>query len=107
MPLLPWGDFAPDISDLSAAVSANILNAVPRADGYGPFPAFTVLTATLPAACRGYFHARATDGSIAVFADTDARLYQLNNTSLTWTDVSKGGSSYSALGAGDHWQFAQ
>src|SRR4029453_5130258 len=107
MPLLPWGDYAPDISDLSAAVSANILNVVPRADGYGPFPAFTVLTAALPTPCRGYFHARATDGSIAVFAGTATRLYQLNNTNFTWTDVSKGLGSYAALGAGDHWQFAQ
>jgi hypothetical protein len=57
--------------------------------------------------CRGHFYARKTDGSIVVFAGTSTRLFKLNNTDFSWTDVSKGGLAYPALSSFEHWQFAQ
>jgi hypothetical protein len=90
-----------------AAASQTIRNVVPRADGYGPFPSLVDFSQALPAACRGFFYARKTDGSIAVFAGTSTRLYLLDNTTLGWTDVSAGGGAYSALPTANHWQFAQ
>jgi hypothetical protein len=57
--------------------------------------------------CRGLFYARKTDGTIAVFAATSTRLFQLNNTTLDWIDVSLGGLAYSAVPTTDQWQFAQ
>jgi hypothetical protein len=57
--------------------------------------------------CRGFFYARHTDGSVAVFAATADRLYRLDNTSLTWIDVTKDWIAYSSLPASNHWQFAQ
>ena len=95
------------MSDYEGAATQTLLNVVPRGDGYGPFPDFTVFTSALPAACRGFFYARKADGSVAVFAGTSTKLYQLNNTSFAWTDVSKSGGSYSALPSADQWQFAQ
>jgi hypothetical protein len=56
-------------------------------------------------ACRGYFYVRKTDGSIAVFAATANRLFQLRATDLDWTDIS--GSDYAPLPTSYHWQFAQ
>ena len=53
------------------------------------------------------FFARKRDGSILIFAGTETRLYLMNNTDYSWTDVSKGGSAYSALSSDAHWQFAQ
>jgi len=106
--MLPFLDYKPDLSPYKGAGASQLIqNVVPRGDGYGPFQDFTAFTAALPAACRGFFYARKTDGSIAVFAGTVSKLYQLNNTTFTWTDVSKGGGSYSALPTSDHWQFAQ
>src|SRR5262249_31905057 len=32
---------------------------------------------------------------------------QVNNTDFSWTDVSKGGGSYTGAGNGEQWQFAQ
>jgi len=58
-------------------------------------------------ACRGFFYARKTDGSIAVFAGTATKLYQLNNTNFTWTMYQRGLGSYGTLPNTDHWQFAQ
>lgn len=104
---IDFAEFAPDISDLGTGVSSDVSGVVPRADGFGPFKSLEELTGSLPAPCRGFFFARKSDGSIAAFAGTSVRLYQLNNTDFTWTDVSKGGAAYSALVATDNWQFAQ
>lgn len=105
--LIPFPEYAPDLSPLGTGVAQLISGCVPQADGYGPFKSLEDLTAALPAACRGFFFARKTDGSIAAFAGTVNRLYQLNNTDFTWTDVSKGGVAYSDLVATDNWQFRQ
>lgn len=105
--LLEFGEYAPDLTDIGTAVSQNITGVLPRADGYGPFKTFQAFTQALAAACRGYFFARKSDGSIAIFAGTATRLYQMDNTSFAWTDVSKGGAAYSGLVDDDNWQFKQ
>ncbi len=108
MPLLRYAQYKPDVSDYEGDATRNILNVVPRGDGYGPFPSFSGYTSALPAACRGAFYALNTnDGTVTVFAGTSTRLYQLNNTAYTWTDVSAGGVDYVALSSTAQWQFAQ
>lgn len=89
MPLLAAGDYRPDVSDYLGTASRNVLNVIPRGDGYGPFPSFASYTAALPAACRGAFYALKSDGSVITFAGTVDRLYQLNNTDFTWKPVSE------------------
>jgi hypothetical protein len=49
MPLLPIPPYRPDVSDYEGEATQTILNVVPRADGYGPFPDFTVVTSALAA----------------------------------------------------------
>ena len=105
--ILPFPPYAPDVADYQGASTKVATNVVPRADGYGPFHDQVVYTSALPAACRGYFYARKSDGSIKIFAGTTTKLYLLNNTDFSWTDVSAGGGSYSALSNNAHWQFAQ
>ena len=108
MPMLPFSDYRPDLSAYQAGGSSQLIqNVVPRGDGYGPFPGLNAYTQALPAPCRGFFYARKTDGSIAVFAGTATDLYLLNNTNFSWILVSKGGVSYSVLPPANHWQFAQ
>lgn len=107
MPLVQYGEWKPDTSDYESTTSHNILNVLPRGDGYGPFPDFTVYSAALPAVCRGGFYALKSDGSIATFAGTADRLYLMDNTTFAWTDVSKGGNAYSALSGTAQWRFAQ
>jgi hypothetical protein len=64
--------------------------------------------AALPAACRGFFFGRNSDGSVSIFAGTAAsKLYLLNNSTLTWTDVSQSGGTYGALSATSQWDFEQ
>lgn len=107
-PLLPFGEYKPDISDYEGIASQAITNVVPRGDGYGPFQDHLAFTRTLPAACRGFFTAHKSDGSIITFAGTSTKLYQLNNTDFSWTDVSRGpGGTYTALSGTAQWTFAQ
>src|SRR5258708_23749709 len=107
MPLLATGDYRPDVSDYEGQATRNILNVIPRGDGYGPFSSFSSYSAALPSACRGAFYALKSDGTIITFAGISNKLYQLNNTNFSWIDVSQGGGSYSALTSTANWQFAQ
>lgn len=107
MPLLPCGPYLPDVSDYEGTASRNVLNVIPRGDGYGPFPDFSPYTLALPATCRGGFYALKSDGSVITFAGTSTKLYKLSNIDFTWTDVSLGASTYGALSANAQWQFAQ
>jgi hypothetical protein len=107
MPLLSYADYRPDVSDYEGQASRSILNVIPRGDGYGPFPSFSAYTSALPSACRGAFYALKSDGTVVTFAGAVNRLYKLNNTDFTWSDVSSGGASYSALSSSAQWQFAQ
>lgn len=107
MATLPFGEYRPDLSDLNAAYTKNILNAIPTGDGYGPFQDFQVFTAALPGPCRGAFFARGiTSGEISIFAGTSTDLYLLDNTTFTFALVSKSGG-YSALDPDATWQFEQ
>jgi hypothetical protein len=89
MPLLPFGEYKPDVSDYEGAATRNILNVVPRGDGYGPFRDFSILSQALPAGCRGAFYALKSDGSVAIFAGTSDRLYLASNSDYSWTPVSR------------------
>jgi len=89
MPLLPFGEYKPDVSDYEGSTTKNVQNVLPRGDGYGPFLDFAILSQALPAACRGAFYALKTDGSVAVFAGTSDRLWLASNTDYSWTPVSK------------------
>lgn len=89
MPLLPWGEFKPDVADYLGTATRNIRNVLPRGDGYGPFPDFAALTQSLPSACRGAFYALNSDGSVTIFAGTVNALYKANNTDYSWIPVSK------------------
>lgn len=108
MAKLAWGEYRPDVSDLSAGFTRLMRNCVPRGDGVGPFKNIAPFTQALPARCRGYFVSYSpSDGSVLVFAGTEDRLYRLDNTTLDWTDVSLAGNAYTALSADAHWSFAQ
>src|SRR5262249_20253329 len=52
MPLIEFGEWAPDVIDLDTGESPTILNVMPQADGYGPFKSLQGFTQPLPGACR-------------------------------------------------------
>lgn len=107
MPVLPFPEYRPDASDFNGESTIELLNVLPRSDGYGPMKGLSPFTGALPAPCRGVFLARKQDRSISLFAGTETNLYRLDNTTLTWTEVSKGGNDYSSLSTTANWSFAQ
>jgi len=107
MPIIPFGEYRPDVSDYQASTERDVLNVVPRGDGYGPFPSLSSISASLGADCCGAFTAYKTDGSVVVFAATSTDLYKLDNTAYTWAKVSKAGGPYPAIPTTDNWQFLQ
>jgi hypothetical protein len=108
MPIIPIAEYKPDLSDFQANSSASIQNVVPRGDGYGPFPDFTLFSDAAAATCRGFFRAIKDDGTSRLFMGTINRLYLMDNTTLAWGDVTKDTPlDYSDLSDGHNWQFAQ
>jgi len=107
MPILPFPEYRPDLSDYEGQATRSILNVLPRADGYGPWADFSALSAALAAQCRGAFYARKADGSVQIFAGTSTKLYTMSNTDFTWSDVSKAAGTYTTIPTGDQWQFRQ
>lgn len=96
MPVIPFGEYAPDITEHQSGVTDSVLNVVPRADGYGPVKELVAFTQALTertnaVPCRGFFFARKNDGTAKVFAGTETKLLTLNNTDQTWEDVTKSG----------------
>src|SRR5215218_9211344 len=107
MPIIPFPQYKPDVSDYQAQSGRSLLNVVARGDGYGPFKSLAAVSASLGAQCRGAFAAYKTDGSVVVFAATATELYKLDNTVFTWSKVSLGGGPYAAISGEDQWQFVQ
>lgn len=109
MAIVPFAEFRPDLVDFKSAgqYTDNIVNALPRGDGYGPVASLQSYATALSTPCRGFFFGRKNDGTVAVFAGTSTKLWLLDNTTLTFTDVSQGSSAYSGLGSDAHWQFEQ
>lgn len=107
MSVLAFPEWKPDVSDYQGASSQVISNVLSKGDGYGPFPSFAALSASLPGPCRGYFYALNADGTITIFAGTATKLYKMSNTDFTWSDVSLGAGSYTSVSAGYNWVFIQ
>src|SRR3954471_22112264 len=89
MPLMKYGPYQPDTADYESEQVHNILNVVPRGDGYGPFPSPSNYTTAMSAACRGAFYALKSDGSVIVFAGRNDRIEQLQNTDFSWKPVGR------------------
>lgn len=107
MPVVPFSEYKPDLSDYEASSERDVLNVVPRGDGYGPFPSLAALSLSLGQQCRGAFAGYKPDGSVVIFAGTATDLFQLNNTTFAWSNVSLGGTPYSPIASTDIWQFVQ
>src|SRR5262245_20931996 len=109
MPLIPFGEYRPDISDYEGQNSLTIFNVLPRADGYGPLKGSVAFSSALPASapCRGAFAGYNSNGTVTIFGATATNLYTMDNSARTWTLRSKGGVAYSPLSQHDQWQFTQ
>ncbi len=94
--LIPAAEYRPDVADINTAYTDDVLNVLPAQDGYIPMPAFSTFTQSFPEKPLGAVAVRSLEGGVYVFAGTTTKLYMLNSTDQSWSDVSKEDTSYSA-----------
>jgi hypothetical protein len=97
--------FEPDRTIFNPASSANVVNCVPVADGWGPMPDLTVISSALASECLGAVYARTSSGAYRIFAGTATKLYEYNSATLGWTDITRLVGGNYAVPAGDKWSF--
>ena len=101
---VPFGPFEPDKSMFNGTASASVVNVMPVANGWGPMPGLTTISAALGATCRGAVYVRDSSGNYTIIAGTETGLFKLNTTDYTWTDISGASAPYS-LPLEDTWSF--
>ena len=106
MTVIPFAAWEPDKAELNGQGVGDILNVLCSTASYLPFPDLVSFTAALAAQPLGYFTARSLSGQVTIFAGTAAKLYKLDNTTLTWTDISKPATTYAA-NIDARWSFEQ
>ncbi len=106
MTVVPFAAWNPDQADLNGQGVGDILNVLCSTSSYLPFPDFAALSSALAAQPLGYFRARSLSGQVTIFAGTATKLWKLDNSTLTWTDVSKPATTYAA-NIDNRWCFEQ
>lgn len=99
--MIPFPPWEPDRIKYAAGASINIVNSIPIADGWGPFPDLTVISSALPAAFKGGTWVRTSTGTYRIIAGTTTGLYEYNSATFAW-DLLTGSFS---LPDGDEWSF--
>ena len=102
--MIPTARFRPDRSRFDPESSNAILNAVPTADGWGPFKDHSGTYPPLPSACLGAASVRDSGGNYTTFAATRTAAYRLNDSvsPAVWVDITGSGGPY-AVPDGDYW----
>ena len=101
--MIPFAPFEPDKGPFSAVSTDTATNVLPTSVGWGPMPQLSDLSAALAAQCYGAWWYRNTTGSFGFIAATKTKVYRMTSTG-TWTDISKGGGTYTGPDTGDLWQ---
>lgn len=92
MPLVPFGEYLPDLPDYLNPGATVAKNCFPRtASSYGPIGGLTAYSDALDARCQGAYSALDASGNTNVFAGDAAKLYRLVSATTAWEDVSKVG----------------
>ncbi|MBI0162170.1 hypothetical protein H3V17_00690 [Bartonella sp. M0283] len=105
MTFLSIAEYRPDIADINSDYSDDILNVLPADGSYIPMPGFKAFSKPFPEKPYGAYAARALDGTTSVFAGTATKLFVLDNTDLSWRDITQTGKIYSASDEA-RWSFA-
>lgn len=86
---LPFVDWLPDQALIDLGGVYDVLNVFADTNSYKPWRNLVSYSNALATACVGSIAARDTDGNTSIFAGTQTRLYILDNSASTWTDVTQ------------------
>lgn len=104
MPVLRFTDWTPDAADLGSSGAITVTNALPSRDGYKPFKSLSVVTGETVDRPLGAIEDFDADGDSYQYAGDETNLYELDDSDLTWADVS--GATYTTA-ANEVWEFAR
>lgn len=104
--MIPFPPFEPDRTIYAPNASRLITNCIPVADGWGPLPQFVPLSEALASEPKGAIYVRTTAGNYKIFVGTTTKLYLLDTTDYSWTDVTRSSGGDYSLPEGDNWSFA-
>lgn len=99
---IPFGEWLPDLPDLSNPGATEAKNVLPHQGSYLPFRQLSVTSSALGAACQGAAAFSDKDGNTEAYAGDVSKLYRLS--SQTWAD--KSGTTYSTASTG-FWRFVK
>lgn len=105
--IIPFLDWQPDAVDFGASGSSQIINAVPAERSFQPFPSLNVFTDALTARPRGTIQALDKDGASHTYVGDETKLYELDTSDLTFTDVTRSTGGAYATGSGEVWNFVR
>ena len=105
MTLFPIPEYRPDVADINSNFTDEIRNLLVADGSYIPMPSFAATSQSLPKRPLGAVALRSLDGGVAVFAGTEDKLYQLDNTDMSWHSITEKDVNYSATESAP-WSFA-
>lgn len=82
-----FGEWLPDQSGVIGALTT-AKNCYPKAVGYGPFPGETDYSKAAPESLNNVVAAKSAAGGTSIFAASTSKLFKMNGTTLTFSDVS-------------------
>jgi hypothetical protein len=95
-----FGEWLPDLPELSNLGLVEARNCIPADDFYTDFPELSASGSTLASTCNGAFAAIDTSGDPEIYAGTETAIYERVGTA--WTS-----RSATTMGAASYWRFAQ
>lgn len=100
---LPAADWLPDVAELDINAAAVARNVYPDVKGYLPVKGPSAYSSALANIPYGLTYCQRDGGSFRVVAGTADKLYELDSSALTWTEI---GTGYAATDD-DRWSFVQ
>ena len=97
--IVPFGEWLPDMPELSNPGALTATNVFPRAQSYGPIKKLTPQASALAGRARGAIAAKDDAGDTYMYAGDAASIYEIRNQTPTTV-----GSSYAVADA-DDWEF--
>lgn len=104
MPVIPFGEFLPDLPALQNPGVVQAKNVLPSPSGFDPLPQWSASSDALTARPRGAIRERDFAGTAHSYAGDATKLYALSGTS--WSDVTNTGGAYTTA-ANERWEFAR
>ncbi|WP_407965334.1 hypothetical protein [Bartonella sp. C271] len=104
MAFFSLADYRPDVAHINSLFTDELVNVLPADGSYIPMPSFSAFSEPCPGTILGAIAVKTKNG-VSIIAGTEKKIYQLNNTTLQWKDITHKDKSYFA-NVDAPWSFA-